>query len=93
MQFSHKHSLGDYEFYLTTELCMNNLHRGVIVFMKAGAPRALLDQSVTINTPSAFKSMRAAEIEASAYAHELVASKAIDDFFQTDAMALTRLPL
>ncbi|MDN2699299.1 hypothetical protein O0882_23565 [Janthinobacterium sp. SUN073] len=93
MRFSHKHCMGDYEFYLTTELCVNELHRGVIVFMKAGVPSGQLNQSVTINTPSAFKSVRAAEIEASAYAHELVVSKAIDDFFQPETMSLARLPL
>ncbi|MDX8124953.1 hypothetical protein SKZ59_24555 [Janthinobacterium sp. GMG2] len=93
MQFSHKHCMGEYEYYLTTELCTNDLHRGVIVFMKIGVPCALLDQSVTISTPSAFRSIRTAEIEASAYAHELIASQAIKEFFRSKAMQLTRLPL
>lgn len=93
MQFSHKHCMGEYECYLTTELCTNELYRGIIVFMKIGVPCALLDQSVTISTPSAFRSIIAAEIEASAYAHELVASQAIKGFFRSNTMQLTRLPL
>ncbi|OEZ81665.1 hypothetical protein JAB6_39290 [Janthinobacterium sp. HH104] len=63
------------------------------MFMKIGVPCALLDQSVTISTPSAFRSIRAAEIEASAYAHELVVSQAIEVFFHSETMQLTRLPL
>ena len=72
MQCTNKHCLLGYEFYVSTTLSFEHLHHGVIVVIKRGDTNELLAQPVTIETPSAFKSIRAAEIEASAYAHELI---------------------
>lgn len=77
MQFNQQYYLSGYEYHVFTALTNEKLHRGIVIFVKRGDTEEFLDLPVAIETPSAFKTIRAAEIEASVYAHELILSGAI----------------
>lgn len=72
MHQTNKQALNGYEFFITTALTAEQRHRGVIIFTKRGDVEAVVDPSFFVETPSAFKSVRAAGIEASVYARELI---------------------
>lgn len=67
-----KHAINGYEFHVTGALEKDGRYRGMILLSRRGDTGRVLAKPVLIETPSSFKSVHAALIEASAYAHELI---------------------
>lgn len=83
MEFTHEHHLDGYVFHICAILTSEYRYKGRILLSKRGDTCATIDPALTIDTPSTFKSFRGAQIEASAYAHELVYSGAILSIIDT----------
>ncbi len=77
MHMKNNHFLNGFAFNVSTSLTAESRFRGIILITQRGDTNEVLTSAFAIETPSAFKSVRAAEIEASAYAHELIATGAI----------------
>lgn len=77
MHITKKHFLNGFVFDISTVLTADSRYRGIVMVTTRGDTHEVLSPPLAIETPSAFKSTRAAEIEASAYAHELIATRAI----------------
>lgn len=82
-----KHQISGYEFHVAGALEKDGRYRGMILISKRGDTQQVYAKPVLIETPSSFKSVHAALIEASAYAQELIYSGAITALLPVDAPA------
>ena len=82
-----KHQISGYESHVTGALEKDGRYRGMILISKRGDTQQVYAKPVLIETPSSFKSVHAALIEASAYAQELIYSGAITALLPADAQA------
>ena len=82
-----KHQIRGYEFHVAAALEKDGRYRGMILIGKRGDTQQVYAKPVLIETLSSFKSVHAALIEASAYAQELIYSKAITALLPADAPA------
>lgn len=67
-----KHEINGYEFHVTGALEKDGRYRGMILLSRRGDTGESFARPLLIETQSSFKSVHAAQIEASAYAHELI---------------------
>ena len=72
-----KHDINGYAFHVTGALEKDGRYRGMILLSRRGDTGESFAKPLLIETPSSFKSVHAAQIEASAYAHELIHQGAI----------------
>lgn len=80
-----KHAINGYEFHVTGALEKDGRYRGMILLSRRGDTGSLLAKPLLIETPSSFKSVHAALIEASAYAHELIHNGSIAALLPAEA--------
>lgn len=92
MEFTHEHHLNGYVFHISAVLTSENRYQGKILVSRRGDTGASIEPALTVDTPGTFKSFRAAQIEASAYAHELIYSGEILSIMETGlpAQSVTR---
>ncbi|MGF6114648.1 hypothetical protein ABIE30_003166 [Janthinobacterium lividum] len=77
MEFTHEHCLNGYVFHIVVAPTSEGRFRGRILLSRRGDTCTGIEPALAIDTPNTFKSFRGAQIEASAYAHELIHSGAI----------------
>ena len=80
-----KHQIRGYEFHVAGALEKDGRYRGMILLNKRGDTLQAYAKPVLIETPSSFKSVHAALIEASAYAQELIYNGSIKALLPADA--------
>ena len=85
MDQEQKHQIRGYEFHVTGALEKDGRYRGMILISRRGDTLQVYAKPVLIETPSSFKSVHAALIEASAYAQELIYNGAIKALLPADA--------
>jgi len=84
-QHDQKHHIKGYEFHVTGALEKDGRYRGIILLSRRGDTGEVLAKPVLIETACSFKSVHAAQIEASAYAHELIHQGAIAGLLPAEA--------
>ncbi|QYG08919.1 hypothetical protein [Janthinobacterium sp. PAMC25594] len=80
MHENNMHLLNGYTFFITTARLVDGRYRGRIWVSQRGDNGVVLEPAVFIETPGALKSIQATKIEASAYAQELIQSRALGTF-------------
>lgn len=84
MDQGQKHQIRGYEFHVAGALEKDGRYRGMILISKRGDTQQVYAKPVLIETPSSFKSVHAALIEASAYAQELIYNGTIKALLPAD---------
>lgn len=77
MHDNNKYQLSGYIFFITTVRLVDGRYRGRIWVSQRGDNGVVLEPAIFIATPGALKSIQAIRIEASAYAQELIQSRAL----------------
>lgn len=72
MYFSNEHKINGYIFSIKNIITIKRLYRGMILFYYRSDIKMYCDPPSVIYTPGAFKSPNEAEIEALAYAGDLI---------------------